>query len=507
MVFLVCLILFFGLLLVSFWNTPHEQGVLVLVASGLVTFFCINPFVITLVAWRIAVQEEDEALLLHPGASKTSDTQRPLSFFRLLQALFSVSLLMAASIVQFLVVNAAVDDHPTGYLSSLYSSSSLSRAIIWWGMLTDSISISLPEIYLSLFTTLDFASVQMYGCLLFLGSIFFSTTFSPVVSGVWEPLQVVRYLFPRFYLWCLVPLVQDSMEGCPAAEDLGLIALYMGLTSLVGWAGMFLTQQVMANLGSIIRSCCSSLALHKNNTATDDRSTETVTTSSALCSMDELSSFYFHNRNMTSIIEELLRHEQSLSSSLHIPRDHRGQVVETSAPSTQTEQPISSVVLENEDTTDDTTTPHHPSGPVVLENEDNTADEDNNADDKISNGHSLQPLSTDMKNDSASLISIPDASIGAGLTLVVGSSGSGKTTFLNHLYEHRKSKCVYIRQYHTMRPYIPVTKIPQFDPTELPFWDIYENEGTASMIPVGGTMAGQFTAGLSKGNESYSCLN
>ena len=85
------------------------------------------------------------------------------------------------------------------------------------------------------------------------------------------------------------------------------------------------------------------------------------------------------------------------------------------------------------------------------------------------------------------------------LTVVVGSSGSGKTTFLNDLYHEHK--CIYIRQFHSMRPYIPVTKIPNFDPAQLPFWNTYIEEGTASTIRVGGTMAGEFTAGLSGGQR------
>ena len=85
------------------------------------------------------------------------------------------------------------------------------------------------------------------------------------------------------------------------------------------------------------------------------------------------------------------------------------------------------------------------------------------------------------------------------LTVVVGSSGSGKTTFLNDCYEQHK--CIYIRQYHSARPYIPVTQIPSFDPTKLPFWDIYVKEGTADTIKVGGTMAGEFIAGLSGGQR------
>lgn len=79
------------------------------------------------------------------------------------------------------------------------------------------------------------------------------------------------------------------------------------------------------------------------------------------------------------------------------------------------------------------------------------------------------------------------------------TSGSGKTTFLNDVY--KSNKCIYIRQYHSMRPYIPVSKIPKFDPTKLPYWDIYEREGTADSIKCGGTMAGEFTAGLSGGQR------
>jgi hypothetical protein len=85
------------------------------------------------------------------------------------------------------------------------------------------------------------------------------------------------------------------------------------------------------------------------------------------------------------------------------------------------------------------------------------------------------------------------------LSVVVGSSGSGKTTFLNDV--HKRHKCTYIRQYHLIRPYIAVSKIPNFDPTALPYWEIYEREETASGIKVGGTMAGEFTAGLSGGQR------
>ena len=85
------------------------------------------------------------------------------------------------------------------------------------------------------------------------------------------------------------------------------------------------------------------------------------------------------------------------------------------------------------------------------------------------------------------------------LTVCVGASGSGKTTFLNDV--HKQHKCIYIRQYHNMRPYIKVCMIPNFDETELPYWVIYVKENKTSTIQVGGTMAGEFTAGLSGGQR------
>ena len=82
------------------------------------------------------------------------------------------------------------------------------------------------------------------------------------------------------------------------------------------------------------------------------------------------------------------------------------------------------------------------------------------------------------------------------LTVVVGASGSGKTTFLNDV--HKMHKCTYIRQYHNLRPYILVSKIPNFDASKLPYWDLYTN---VPDIRIGGTMAGEFTAGLSGGQR------
>ena len=59
--------------------------------------------------------------------------------------------------------------------------------------------------------------------------IFLSTTFSPG-AGV-EVVKELRYLFARFYFWCMIPDVQDDMENCPD-EDLNI--LYLILSGFIG---------------------------------------------------------------------------------------------------------------------------------------------------------------------------------------------------------------------------------------------------------------------------------
>jgi hypothetical protein len=43
--------------------------------------------------------------------------------------------------------------------------------------------------------------------------------------------------------------------------------------------------------------------------------------------------------------------------------------------------------------------------------------------------------------------------------------------------------------------------MPNFDPLQLPYWNTYKCEGKADTIKVGGTMAGEFTVGLSGGQR------
>ena len=51
----------------------------------------------------------------------------------------------------------------------------------------------------------------------------------------------------------------------------------------------------------------------------------------------------------------------------------------------------------------------------------------------------------------------------------------GKTTFINDVHKANMHS-IYIRQYHKIRPYIKISSIPNFDPTEVSnyiFYNIY----------------------------------
>jgi hypothetical protein len=99
---------------------------------------------------------------------------------------------------------------------------------IFIGMLLDALSLISPFLFFGLHTKLPFEAVQIFSLLPFLFMIFFSTTFSPG-SGV-EGLKELRYLVVRFYFFCIIPGVQDEMEGCPKSD---LSVLYMVLSGFI----------------------------------------------------------------------------------------------------------------------------------------------------------------------------------------------------------------------------------------------------------------------------------
>ena len=194
----------FALFLATFWNSSRESAPLVLVAGGIIAFFGINPALLSLVEWRNAMVEESEALM--HGSKETN---------RFLKTLLMIALILLISLVEFGCVNAVIDG--------------LASVKFWVAMLMDSASMTFPLICLGLYTNMPFQAVQILGSLPFLFMIFLSTTFSPG-AGV-EVVKELRYLFARFYFWCMIPGVQDDMENCPDEE---LNILYLILSGFIG---------------------------------------------------------------------------------------------------------------------------------------------------------------------------------------------------------------------------------------------------------------------------------
>merc|ERR1719203_1274301 len=124
-----------------------------------------------------------------------------------------VTLLMQViiGIIQFVCLDIVIGTMTTGE--------------IFVGLVFDNLSLLVGMILFGLYTNLPDQAVQILGAMPFLFMIFFSTTFSPG-SGV-EGVKGLRYLFSRFYLWCMLP-VDMGMEGCPESNTL----LYLILSSL-----------------------------------------------------------------------------------------------------------------------------------------------------------------------------------------------------------------------------------------------------------------------------------
>jgi hypothetical protein len=225
----------FGLFLVSFWDSDPDKAALVIVAGSIIAFFCLNPYLLALADWRNFVSEEAEALL---HASKSMN--------KALKTLLTLSIILVVSLIEWGMVTAVVGG--------------FGDVKFWVAMLVDSASLTFPFIFFGLYTKLPFQAVQIFSSLPFLFMIFFSTTFSPG-SGV-AGLKELRYLFARFYFWCMIPSVQDDMENCPASD---VNVLYMVLSAMLGLV-MFLIYQTSKTL---IRASRKKKATSKKNLLKD----------------------------------------------------------------------------------------------------------------------------------------------------------------------------------------------------------------------------------------------
>jgi hypothetical protein len=194
----------FSLFLVCFWNSDQDNAPLLVLGANEIAFFCLQPYLYSLVDWRDYMNEEAEALV---HASKSMNT--------FLKTSLTLTMVLVISILEFAVVNADI--------------SGLESVSFWVGMLMDSVSLTFPFICLGLYTGLPFQTFAVLAGVPHMLMLFFSTTFSPG-SGV-EGVKELRYLFPRFYLWCMIPQVEDSMENCPSTDMANL--LYCVLSALV----------------------------------------------------------------------------------------------------------------------------------------------------------------------------------------------------------------------------------------------------------------------------------
>lgn len=190
----------FLMFLATTWDSKRQSSALVLIAGGIIAYFSVNPYLLSLVDWRNFMSEEAEALL---HASKGMN--------KLLKMSLTISMVFVVSLLEYGFVNAVIDG--------------LGSVDFWVAMLFDSLSLTFGMIFLSLYSTLPHQAVQVFGSMPFLFMIFFSTTFSPG-SGV-PGLKELRYLFARFYFWCMVPYVENDMEGCPSNSGVNLLLLVL----------------------------------------------------------------------------------------------------------------------------------------------------------------------------------------------------------------------------------------------------------------------------------------
>jgi len=191
----------FGLFLLMYWNSRPGSEALVLIASGMVSFFTANPYFLQLPDWRTFMLEEAEALL---HSSKVMNKN--------LKTCLTLSLLVIISAVQFACLDAVIG--------------TMTTPSFFVGILFDNLSLLVGMILFGLYSDLPDQAVQILGAMPFLFMIFFSTTFSPG-SGV-KGVKELRYLFSRYYLWCMLP-DDVGMEGCPENNTV----LYLVLSSLL----------------------------------------------------------------------------------------------------------------------------------------------------------------------------------------------------------------------------------------------------------------------------------
>jgi hypothetical protein len=139
------------------------------------------------------------------------------------------------------VVNVVIERKP-GYFAEFQ---------VFVGIVMDSVSLFMPYILFSIFTRWPDTTVQISATLPYLLMILLSGTYSP--SAGLPVLKQLRYLFPRFYLFCMLPgITPDYMEDCPANDT--WMTLYAVLSAMIGPLLFFLYIAIRA---AILRATAS----------------------------------------------------------------------------------------------------------------------------------------------------------------------------------------------------------------------------------------------------------
>ena len=133
----------YGLFLLMFWDSEEGSEALVLIAGGLITYLCVNPYFLQLVDWRIFMMEEAEALL---HSSKTMN--------KTLKTLLTLGLLFVITLIQFGCMEAVLG--------------TLTTVEFFIAILFDNLSLTIMLICLGLYTDLSDQAVQIFGVMPFL---------------------------------------------------------------------------------------------------------------------------------------------------------------------------------------------------------------------------------------------------------------------------------------------------------------------------------------------------
>jgi hypothetical protein len=131
-----------SIFLMSYWDSKEGSEALVLVAIQIIAYFCLNPYLLSLVDWRNFTTEEAEALL-----------HSSVGLYKGLKSCVVLVLLTTIAAISYGVVQLSLDK------------GGLRGGEYFVSMLFDSASLTLPFICFGLYTALPLEAVQILASL------------------------------------------------------------------------------------------------------------------------------------------------------------------------------------------------------------------------------------------------------------------------------------------------------------------------------------------------------